>query len=49
MTDNKVKSIGAEKTAAWAEQACHDPETNVTVPSEKATIDAKEWVEENQK
>ena len=49
MTENKVKSIGTEKTAAWAEKACWDPETNVTVPSEKAVVEAKEWVEENQK
>ncbi|MDN5351906.1 MAG: hypothetical protein PWQ12_825 [Clostridiales bacterium] len=46
----KRKSVlGASATEAWADIDKVEEETGVTIPSEAAVADAKEWVEVNQK
>lgn len=43
-----IKEYGAAATEAWADGSEHDPETNVSIPSEEAVENAKEWVEGNE-
>ncbi len=55
MSDNKKKdySLGVpvEKhdTAAWAEIKCKKADSQVTIPTEEQVINAKEYVDVNQK
>lgn len=43
------KEVGSAATEAWADHKSYDPETHVSIPSEEAVEDAKEWVEGNEK
>ncbi|NLY70607.1 MAG: DUF3787 domain-containing protein [Clostridiales bacterium] len=45
----KNKPIENHKTAAWAEIDKTKPVSNVTIPSIEEVIDAKEYVNENEK
>ncbi|ADH61704.1 conserved hypothetical protein [Thermoanaerobacter mathranii subsp. mathranii str. A3] len=47
----KLKKLPIEnhKTASWANIQKLKDESNVPIPSENEVINAKEWVEENQK
>lgn len=45
----KTEQLGSSVTEAWADNDKEIKETNVTIPSEEAVEDAKEWVEENEK
>lgn len=42
------KEHGSAATEAWADADHHDPETHVSIPSEEAVENAKEWVEGNE-
>lgn len=46
----KYKKVENHKTAAWADENSSIPVSRVSVPSERAVEEAKEWVDdENQK
>lgn len=55
MADNKSKDkniripVERHDTAAWANISKTLPVSNVTVPSEKEVMNAKEWVDSNEK
>ena len=49
MSDNNRKEHSSSSTEAWADHKEFDPETNVSIPSEEAVEDAKEWIEGNEK
>ncbi|HEX3014927.1 MAG TPA: DUF3787 domain-containing protein [Desulfobacteria bacterium] len=55
MAENKAKEkfmarpIEQHRTAAWANIEKTDPESNVAIPNETEVINAKEWVDGNQK
>ncbi|KAJ49480.1 hypothetical protein BD780_002165 [Clostridium tetanomorphum] len=48
-TPTKRIPIEQHNTAAWANIEYMKPESQVTVPSEVETFNAKEWVDSNQK
>lgn len=48
MQDNRYKEHGSAMTAAWADHEHYDPETHVSIPSEEAVENAKEWIERNE-
>lgn len=43
------KPIENHKTAAWADVESVEPDSRVPIPSEEAVINAKEWVDSNEK
>lgn len=45
---SKEKEHSSAATEAWADHKSIDPDTGVTIPSEEAVEDAKEWVEGNE-
>lgn len=45
----EFEKLGSSATEAWADHGKELKETKVTIPSEVAVQDAKEWVEENEK
>lgn len=47
--DLKKKPVEKHNTAAWANIDDKLPVSNVTIPSEAQVIDAKEWVDTNEK
>lgn len=51
MSNPKVEkaNLSMDSTAAWADIDHVLSDTGVPIPSEAAVVDAKEWVEENQK
>lgn len=55
LTKKTIKSCSFEtpiekhETAAWADIERTKPVSNVTIPSEAETRDAKDWVDANQK
>lgn len=55
VSENKAKNNRPEKpierqnTAAWANIEEMEPVSNVSIPSEMQAINAKEYVDENQK
>ncbi|GAA0737018.1 DUF3787 domain-containing protein [Clostridium oceanicum] len=51
MSKNKFKNRPKEQnvTAAWADIEKTLPHSKVPVPSENAVIDAKDWVDSNEK
>ncbi|MFZ5968746.1 MAG: CDIF630_02480 family spore surface protein [Bacillota bacterium] len=55
MAKNKFKEknmgmpIENHQTAAWANIEKQKPHSRVPIPNDKEVINAKEWVEENQK
>ncbi len=55
MPEKKIKdfhqSVPVEKqdTAAWADIECVKENSRVTIPSEKQVVNAKEYVDANQK
>ncbi|MGX8796423.1 CDIF630_02480 family spore surface protein [Fusibacter sp. JL298sf-3] len=49
MKDKKKAPLGSSKTEAWADSHHVEEETNISIPSEEAVQDAKEWVEQNEK
>lgn len=51
MSNPKVEktNLGIDSMAAWADIDHVLSETGVPIPSEAAVVDAKEWIEENQK
>lgn len=44
----KHKETSSSATEAWADHDHYEPETNVSIPSEEAVENAKEWVEGNE-
>ncbi|WP_084284611.1 CDIF630_02480 family spore surface protein [Clostridium lundense] len=48
-TTSKKIPIEQHNTAAWANIESTKPQSQVTVPSETETFNAKEWVDSNQK
>ncbi len=46
---NTSKPIENHETAAWADIEKTMPESKVPIPSEKAVVEAKEWVDKNHK
>lgn len=48
MSENIKKEHSSSSTEAWADPKAFDPETNVSIPSEEAVENAKEWVEGNE-
>ncbi|AGC68441.1 hypothetical protein Cst_c14510 [Thermoclostridium stercorarium subsp. stercorarium DSM 8532] len=55
MSDNKKKQMFMQKpierhdTASWADIEQLEPETGVIIPKESGVINAKEYVDQNQK
>lgn len=47
--NKKTEKLGTSRTEAWADIDHSEKETKITIPSEMAVEDAKEWVEENEK
>jgi hypothetical protein len=45
----ELEKLGSSATEAWAENDKEIKDTKVTIPSEEAVQEAKEWVEENEK
>jgi hypothetical protein len=45
----ELEKLGSSATEAWADNDKELKETKVTIPSEEAVNDVKEWVEENEK
>lgn len=44
----KHKETSSSATEAWADHDHYEPETHVSIPSEEAVENAKEWVEGNE-
>ncbi len=42
---NKTIKSDNEVTAAWTGGGCHEPKSNVSIPSGSAVENAKEWVD----
>lgn len=55
MSDNKIKDkniaipIENHDTAAWANQSSHKAVSKVNIPDEEQVINAKDYVDSNQK
>lgn len=48
-TNNFKKPVEPHDTAAWADAEKKEPGSNVSIPSLMQVINAKEYVDENQK
>lgn len=44
-----TNTLGSNKTAAWADVMKVEPSTNISIPSVEAVIEAKNWVDSNEK
>lgn len=55
MEKNRIKHrfmgvpVENHTTASWANMESKEPISNVSIPSETEVINAKEWVDENEK
>ncbi len=49
MKNNRNKLVGSNPPEAWAVASKHDPKTCISIPPEDSVIEAKQWVDENQK
>ncbi len=49
LSETDKNKIGSSATEAWADVDHYEKDTHVSIPSEEAVEQAKEWVEENEK